>query len=199
MKTSVLAILLACAMAAGAQDATQNPPAAQVTSGSSQAASAPTIKDPAEYNAYVAAIQQKDPSAKVSALEAFLTQYPNSVMKTTALELLMGTFQQTGNQEKMMDTAKRLQTAEPCSMPALALLTYTARASVQMGQNPQQNLADLAQYSNKGLDCVKTAPKPPTSSDADWETLKKKVTQSSKLARDLQPCRTEISRARRLT
>lgn len=176
MKTSVLAILLACAMAAGAQDATQNPPAAQGASGSSQAASAPTIKDPAEYNAYVAAIQQKDPSAKVSALEAFLTQYPNSVMKTTALELLMGTYQQTGNQDKMMDTAKRLQTTDPCSMPALALLTYTARAAVQMGQNPQQNLADLAQYSNKGLDCVKTAPKPATSSEADWDTLKKKVT-----------------------
>ena len=39
------------------------------------------IKDPAEYNAYVAAVQQKDPQAKISGLEAFLTQYPNSVMK----------------------------------------------------------------------------------------------------------------------
>src|SRR6266508_2881965 len=104
MKKIVL-ILLACAVAVAtqaptqAQTAPQNPPAAQ---GASGAESAPTIKDPAEYNAYVAAIQQQDPNAKVSALEAFLTQYPNSVMKTTALEVLMGTYQQTNNQAKTM-------------------------------------------------------------------------------------------------
>ncbi len=45
------------------------------------------IKDPAEYNAYVGAVQQTDAAAKVSGLEAFLTQYPNSVMKEDALEL----------------------------------------------------------------------------------------------------------------
>ena len=180
MKTSVLAILLACATAAAgqapqSQTAPPNPSAAQGSAASGQAASAPTIKDPAEYNAYVAAIQQKDPNAKISALEAFLTQYPNSVMKTTALELLMGTYQQVGNQQKMIDTAKRLQTADSCSLPALALLTYTARAAAQMGQNPQQNLADLTQYSNKGLECVKSAPKPPMLAETDWDNLKKKV------------------------
>ena len=66
---------------------------------------APVIKDPAEYNAYVGAIQQQDPNAKASALEAFLVQYPNSVMKTTALELLMGTYQQSGNQAKVVEAA----------------------------------------------------------------------------------------------
>ena len=45
------------------------------------------IKDPAEYNAYVGAVQQTDPAAKISGLEAFLTQYPNSVMKNQALEI----------------------------------------------------------------------------------------------------------------
>ena len=65
------------------------------------------IKDPAEYNAYVAAIQQKDPSAKISGLEAFLTQYPNSVMKNQALEILMQTYQQTNNVKKAIDTATK--------------------------------------------------------------------------------------------
>src|SRR5437763_15752961 len=48
------------------------------------------IKDPADYNAYLGAVQQQDVNAKISGLEAFLTQYPNSVMKQDALELLMG-------------------------------------------------------------------------------------------------------------
>jgi hypothetical protein len=181
MKKTVLAILLACALVAAtqvltqAQAAPQTQPAAQGASGAA-AESAPTIKDPAEYNAYVAAIQQQDPNAKVSALEAFLTQYPNSVMKTTALEVLMGTYQQTNNAAKMADTAKRLQGVDQCSLPALALLTFTARQNVSTGQNPQQNLADLAQYSNKGLDCVQTAPKPGTMAQGAFDDLKKKVT-----------------------
>ncbi len=40
------------------------------------------IKDPAEYNAYVGAVQQTDAAAKVSGLEAF-RRYPNSVMRKT--------------------------------------------------------------------------------------------------------------------
>src|SRR6185312_12863536 len=113
MKTTVLAFVLVTALAAGAQDATPQqpqpaaPPAAgQQPAGQQSSAAAPEIKDPAEYNAYIGAIQQKDANAKVSALEAFLTQYPNSVMKTTALELLMATYQQTGNQAKVVETAK---------------------------------------------------------------------------------------------
>src|SRR6266568_8689941 len=109
MKTIVLAIVLACALAAGAQDATQTQPAPPA-GGQQQAA--PEIKDPAEYNAYVGAMQQQDPTAKVSALEAFLTQYPNSVMKTTALELLMNTYLQAQDQAKVVETAKRLLTAD---------------------------------------------------------------------------------------
>src|SRR5579871_4647200 len=96
-------------------------------------AQAPVIKDPAEYNAYVAAIGQKDANAKISGLEAFLTQYPNSVMKNQALEVLLGTYQQSGNVKKAMETATKLVAAEPCPVPALFLLTYVNRLSAQGG------------------------------------------------------------------
>ena len=58
------------------------------------------IKDPAEYNAYVTAVQQKDIAAQISRLEAFLTQYPNSIMKVAALQSIMQDYQQTNNQQK---------------------------------------------------------------------------------------------------
>src|ERR1700674_6088363 len=79
---------------ADAQQPAQTPPAPQQKK---------EIKDPAEYNAYVGAVQQADAAAKISGLEAFLTQYPNSVMKEEALDLLMGAYQQTANQAKVMD------------------------------------------------------------------------------------------------
>jgi len=174
MKRTVLAILLAYALAAGAQDATQsqNPPAA---GGASSADQAPTIKDPAEYNAYVTALQQQDPNAKVSALEAFVTQYPNSVMKTSALEQLMSTYQATGNQAKVVDSAKRLLAADPNNLRALALLTFLARQGVMSNQNVPQNLADLQQYCTKGLEAVKANQKPAGIKAEDFEKLKKET------------------------
>ncbi|PYV49329.1 MAG: hypothetical protein DMG92_11295, partial [Acidobacteria bacterium] len=185
MKTTLLAFVLVAAVAASAQSATpqQTQPAAPPQAGqqpagqpgSQQAGAAPEIKDPNEYNAYIGAVQQKDPNAKISALEAFLTQYPNSVMKTTGLELLMATYQQAGNQAKVVETAKRVLQADPCNLRALALLTFLARQGVSSGQNPQQNLTDLAQYSGKGLECLQSGPKPAGISEEDYDKLKKQV------------------------
>jgi len=90
-------------------------PAAPAAPGQQPAtqSSAPVIKDPAEYNAYVAAVQATDPNAKISGLEAFITQYPNSVMKNQALEILMQTYQQSNNMKKTMATGTKLVTADP--------------------------------------------------------------------------------------
>jgi hypothetical protein len=167
MKTSLMAIVLAFAgIAAGPAALAQAQPAA------SQPQQKKEIKDPAEYNAYVSAAQQADPNAKISGMEAFLVQYPNSVMKPDALEILMGAYQQTNNQAKMMDAAQRLLTADPSNLRALALLTYLKRAAAEAGQNAQQNLGDAAKYGTQGLAALKTANKPDGTSDADFQKLK---------------------------
>ena len=88
-------------------------------------------------------MQQSDPAAKISGLEAFLTQYPNSVMKEDALELLMGTYQQANNQAKVIDTANRLLQANPDNARALVLLAYNERAT--------QKWADAKQHAERGL------------------------------------------------
>src|SRR5208282_3383021 len=56
------------------------------------------------------AADQTDAAAKVSGLEAFVTQYPNSVMKEDALELLMGAYQQMLGQAKTPDEQRLDQT-----------------------------------------------------------------------------------------
>ncbi len=176
MKTTFLAMILACTLAAGALNAQQ--PAQPGTGGGAAqggAQAAPEIKDPNEYNAYVNAIQQKDPTGKISALEAFLTQYPNSVMKTTAMELLMNTYLQAQNQPKVLDTAQRLLQADACNLRALALLTYLSRGSVSAGQGLPQSLSDLTKYSNKGLECTGSGQKPAGMSQDDYDKLKKQT------------------------
>jgi len=131
---------------------------------------APVIKDPAEYNAYVAAVQQKEPNAKISGLEAFVTQYPNSVMKNQAVEILLGTYQQTGNVKKALETATKVVAVQPCSVPALFLLTYVNRVTAQSGDaNGKQESADAEKYGQQGLDCLPKYQKPEGTSDADFQ------------------------------
>jgi hypothetical protein len=185
MKTSLVAIVIMFAgIASGQQAATQPPtqsaapaqaqPAApaQTQPAASQPQQKKEIKDPAEYNAYVGAVQQKDATAKVSGLEAFLAQYPNSVMKEDALELLMVSYQQTNNQAKMLDTAQRILQANPNNLRALALLAYIKRAQAEAGQDAQNNLTQGAQFADRGLQALQTAPKPDGTSDADFTKMK---------------------------
>jgi hypothetical protein len=174
MKKIVLAMLLVAAVTAVAQTAAAPAqPAPQQTAAPAPAApQKKEIKDPAEYNAYVGAVQQTDAAAKVSGLEAFLTQYPNSVMKEDSLELLMGAYRETGNQAKTLETAQKVLLANPCNIRALALLAYTKRAMAEAGQNAQQNLAEAGQSGEKGLQCLQTAIKPDGTPDADFQKLK---------------------------
>ena len=172
MKKTVLAMLLVAAATAVAQTAAAPAPAPQANPTATPAPQKKEIKDPAEYNAYVGAVQQSDAAAKVSGLEAFLTQYPNSVMKEDALELLMGAYQQTGNQAKTLETAQKVLSVNGCNIRALALVTYTKQSMAVAGQNSQANFADAGQNADKGLQCLQTAPKPDGTPAPDWDKLK---------------------------
>jgi len=110
MKRVLVTLVLALTTAAWGQGSSpsQQPPAGQQpakppsagqqpAAGESQAnvpTSQKVIKDPAEYNAYITALNTTDPAAKGAAMEAFVAQYPNSIVKIDALEQAMGAYQQ---------------------------------------------------------------------------------------------------------
>jgi hypothetical protein len=173
MKKILVTVVLGVAALAAAQDAAkpaQGQPSASSTQG-------PVIKDPAEYNAYVAAIGQKDPAAQISGLEAFLTQYPTSIMKVAALQQLMGDYQQTGNQAKTIDAATKLVAADPTNERALFMLAYFDRLKAQGGDpNAKQDLVDAKKYAQMGLDNLSKFAKPDGMSDADFQKMKDQMT-----------------------
>jgi tetratricopeptide (TPR) repeat protein len=159
MKKILVAVVLGVAAVAAAQTAAQP---AQGQPSASQA-QGPVIKDPAEYNAYVAAIGQKDPTAEISGLEAFLTQYPNSIMKPQALDVLMALYQQTGN-PKVMDAAKRVLAVNPDNVKALVVLAFSEKAA--------QKWADAKQHAEHGLEVLPKWTKPEGVSDGDFAKQK---------------------------
>ncbi len=171
MKTSLVAIVLSFAAAASGQQTSpqsQTQPAAPAASPQQPPPQQKQIKDPAEYNAYVGAVQQTDAGAKISGLEAFLAQYPNSVMKEDALEVLMKTYQAAGKQDKVIDTANRLLAANPNNVTALVLLAYNERAT--------QKWAEAKQHAERGLAAIPGMTKPDGMADADFEKQKTQMT-----------------------
>ena len=135
MKKSLVTLVLVVAALAAAQ---------QTSAPAAQPAQPPQIKDPAEYNTYIAALREANPQAQAQALENFLQQYPNSVVKEDALEQLMAAYEKLGNAAKMADAAGRLLQANPNNVRALVLMAFSKRAAAEAGQAPQQNAADAA-------------------------------------------------------
>ncbi len=141
----------------------------------SSAAGTITIKDPAEYNAYNSAIGQPTPQAKEQAIESFLQQYPNSVVKQQMLEVLMDAYTQTGNTQKALDTARKVLQVDPADMRALALSTFVLRSEAGQKTNPadaQPLLDEAAADAQKGMN----APAPTGADAANFDKMKTAVT-----------------------
>ena len=131
------------------------------------------IKDPAEYNAYITALNTTDPAAKAAAMEAFVAQYPNSIVKIDALEQAMAAYQQAGNQAKVEATAKRILELDPNNIRALAIVSFIDRAKATQGD--QAALQSACKESEAGLQHLPTWQKPETLSDADFTKLKEQM------------------------
>lgn len=101
MRTTLIAIVLAWTIGLNAQAPT-SPQVQDVTSGHAVRTNppSPTIEDPAEYEAYVNAVQQLDPVSRIGSLQAFLAQYPNSVMKADVRRLIAVTKKLMGTLSK---------------------------------------------------------------------------------------------------
>lgn len=135
-----------------------------------------TIKNPAEYNAYTNAISQSTPAAKAAAIEAFLKQYPDSVVKAQMLEQLMAAYQPIDT-DKTLDAANRLLAVEPENLRALFMVAFINRAKGVAAEksSPEQAtplLNAAAAAAKKGL----AAPKPASMSEADYQKLKAATT-----------------------
>ncbi len=166
MKTVLVTFVLAltgAALAQGSQPATQTPAA-------DQQANTPTsqkvIKDPAEYNAYMTALNTPDPAARAQAMEAFVTQYPASIVKLDALQQAMGGYQQSNNQAKVLDVANKILKEDPNDVRALAIVTFIEKSKAKT----PEDFAKVRQLGERGLNALPNAQKP--EGIADWDKLK---------------------------
>ena len=176
MKRVLVTFVLALTTAALGQGSSpsQQPPAQQPAA-TDQQANVPTsqkvIKDPAEYNAYITALNTTDPAAKGQAMEAFVAQYPNSIVKIDALEQAMGAYQQAGNSQKVEQIAKQILAIEPNNVRALAIVVFIERGQIKDAATGAKARTDA----EKGLAELPNWKKPEGVSDADYEKMRNQM------------------------
>lgn len=165
MKKVLLTVVLALITVGIAQQPTAGTPATPQ--------SQKVIKDPAEYNAYVTALNTTDPAAKAAAMEAFVKQYPQSVVYTDALEQAMAAYQQQGNTAKVVEKAKQILALNANNIRALAIITAIDRnIATQGGPQAQTALKEGCPDAQTGIQQLPTWQKPEGMGDADFEKLK---------------------------
>jgi hypothetical protein len=132
-----------------------------------------TIKDPTEYNAYTTAITQTDAKAQVAALETFLQNYPQSVVKKAVLVLLLDTyFQKLQDPDHTLSAASRVLQLDPSNSEAILFSVVIKKSQCQHSVDPKtgsltdpQPCDDAVALAQKGLTLTKPAGTP----DADWK------------------------------
>ncbi|HLY99272.1 MAG TPA: hypothetical protein VKT33_09430 [Candidatus Angelobacter sp.] len=159
----------------GAAPAAQQP--AQTSPSGSNAADQPTnqkvIKDPNEYNAYIAALNTQDPAQRAAAMEAFGAKYPQSVVLMDSLEQAMAGYQQAGNQAKVEEVAKRILSIDPNNVRALAIVAAIDRGLANNGNAAA--LQEACTDGQRGTQALGTWQRPREMSEVDYEKLKNQM------------------------
>jgi len=129
------------------------------------------IQDPAEYKAYADAVNTQDAAARAEGLEAFVQQYPKSLVLTDALEEEMAAWQAAGDSKQVMKVAKRLLAADQSNIRALGIVVALDRVSAATGDNVALN--EMCQYASGGMLAVPMWRQPANMAPADYVALSK--------------------------
>ena len=157
-----LALCLLCALGLFAAVAAS---AQQLPSGQSP------IQDPAEYKAYADAVNTQDATARAEALQAFVGQYPKSVVLTDALEQEMAAWQAAGDSKQVMNVAKRLLAADGGNIRALGIVVALDRVNAATGDSAALN--EMCQDASGGMLAVPMWRQPANMAPADYVALSK--------------------------
>lgn len=131
-----------------------------------------------EYIAYMAAFEHHNPLLRARGMEDFLAKYPQSEMKIQALEQAVAAYQAALNQVKVENTAQRLLQADPNNVRALSILVFLKRTYATQGASwvPEGLTDEILKLSQQGSAALADWQRPASTSDADFQKLRKQMT-----------------------
>jgi len=122
-----------------------------------------SIQDPAEFSAYQNATTQTDPKAKAAAIEAFLKQYPQSVVKNAMIGELLDAYTQSSPPDpaNIIDSAQKLLQVDPNNLKAMYWIAAMKQQQAISNQAQMAQLMDdAAAMATKGMAATRPADVP---------------------------------------
>lgn len=129
---------------------------------------------PAEYDNYMAALNARDPAKRAAAMEVFVAWYPNSVLRTEALQHAMAAWQAANQPDKAGTIAAKLLQTDPTNVHALAYRVYAARGRALQGDSSA--LGPMVAAAERGLSALSQWQKPTSLNDETFARDKQRIT-----------------------
>jgi hypothetical protein len=134
----------------------------------------PQWKSRDEYDAFEAFVNEKDPSKRLSLIQAFLQKYPDSDFKANAYVAEMQTDVQLNQTGKAIQAAKNALKASPDNLDALSYLSFTFPYTFKPSDaDSQAQLSDAESNAKHGLELLQNLQKPAGVSDDQFNTYVK--------------------------
>lgn len=153
-----------------AQDTSKQPPPTVVVPKGKQISAA-------ERNAIKKIQDAKTPDERIAAVDAFVTSFPDSMFKASALFEAAGAADQKADYAKAVSYAKLSLEADPTRFDAMLLIAgELAQHTQKFDLDKEQKLGEAQKDIKQALDLISTAAKPANTSEADWTAFKKDET-----------------------
>jgi hypothetical protein len=143
--------------------------AAQQPAGGQKAAGGPQWKSRAEYDAFTAMANEKDPNKKVSLAKDFLQKYADSDYKEAAYAAMVQSYAQLNDIVKMMDATQQALQAKPDSLDVITASCYFFPLLYKPDDPAKDaHLSAVEANAKKGLELVQKLQKPANATDEQF-------------------------------
>lgn len=132
-----------------------------------------SFANPAEYDAYMAALNTRDPAKRATAMEVFAAWYPNSIVHNEALEHAMAAWTAAREPAKADFIAGKLLQLDAGNLHALAHRVYAGRTRALQGEKAA--IAPMVASAEHGLAALPKWQKPASLDDAAFKRTKEQL------------------------
>jgi len=132
-----------------------------------------SFANPAEYDAYKAALATRDPARRATAMEVFVAWYPSSVLRNEALEHAMAAWSAAKEPAKADFVAGKLLQLDADNVHALASRVYAGRLRAVQGDKAA--LAPMVAAAERGVAALPKWQKPASLDDPTFARTRQQM------------------------
>ena len=146
-------------------------------------AKTPQWKSRAEYDAFQAFVNEKDPQNRIKLIQDFIEKYPKSDFLANAYLAEMQTYVQMQQTSEAIASAKKALGVDPDNLPALYYVSFTFPYTFKSSDpNASAELSQVQQHAQHGLELLQSEQKRQGESQEQFEARAKQERESFNVA-----------------